>query len=364
MFKSVIVGLFSWSAIILIGCAERYVSPEPASIKRTVYASGELEAIDQVVLRSEISGYVVDLLVFEGDTVTKGQTLAVIANEPLKAKLDDLNQKIKAAQTKLAQKSSFREELETRVKSAELDLEREKKRYDRLKSLQQSGGASLDEIEDAQRRVAVTRERVRSTKKQMQTILDDLSFELASLTAQKDALLAELAKSSVKSPLQGKVLKRFVKQGDYVNANTSNNRLFIVGNDEKIDTVLYVDEEYAPLISVGQDVHVYSDSYPNTVFSGSIYSFEPYIDPSFRTMRVRARVNYTKKVIPGSVVEAIIIIGEKKGYKIPKSAFKNGVIRVKRNNTIIELKPQAREYNLDYMIIFDELEQNDELILP
>lgn len=67
---------------MMFGCQPRRETIQPVrhSISESVYASGQVKARHQYQLFANVSGLVEEVLVAEGDTVTRGQTILRIAS--------------------------------------------------------------------------------------------------------------------------------------------------------------------------------------------------------------------------------------------------------------------------------------------
>jgi Cu(I)/Ag(I) efflux system membrane fusion protein len=89
------------------------------------------------------------------------------------------------------------------------------------------------------------------------------------------------------SPISGTVLKKNIQQQQYVSAGEN---LFDVAD---LSTVwLYADayEYEIKGVKVGQMVEAMSDTYPDKTFTGRITFVSPTVDPSSRTVRIRAEI--------------------------------------------------------------------------
>lgn len=85
-------------------------------------ASGVVEAVD-IVVASEVSGRVVELLVEQGDDVNKGDTLFVLENELLSAQYDQAVAALESASVNLDAMEAARVSAEAGIESARLGVE-------------------------------------------------------------------------------------------------------------------------------------------------------------------------------------------------------------------------------------------------
>ena len=120
---------------------------------------------------------------------------------------------------------------------------------------------------------------------------------------------------TIYSPIGGTVLKKNVDPQHYAAAGED---MYDVAD---LSTVwLYVDvyEYEMNGIKIGQRVEVTSDAYPNETFIGKINFVSPSVDPSARTVRVRAELpNPNEKLKPEMFVTAVLKIALSPSIVVP-----------------------------------------------
>ncbi len=85
--------------------------------------------------------------------------------------------------------------------------------------------------------------------------------------AQVDALDIQLSKMVIYSPWDGIVLNRSVETGETVLPGT---KLVEIGQLDKLELTIYIEETRLGLLDLGQRVMVRVDAYPNRVFEGTV----------------------------------------------------------------------------------------------
>jgi RND family efflux transporter MFP subunit len=198
-----------------------------------------------------VPGRISAMLVAEGDHVKEGSLLA---------KIDD---------------HSYRDQLqqaEASIDQAKANLENAGINRKRNADLVQRGIAAQKDLEDA-----VTAERV---------------AEAALKQAQSAAALArlQLARTEVKSPLSGTVVKRLVSAGEQVDG-TGAQPIFEIANTAEVELFGNVPAIYLPEVHVGQILPLRTDAFPNTDFSGRVVAISPAVDPTTNAGLVRTRIN-------------------------------------------------------------------------
>ncbi len=337
---------------------------EKKTMVYSVYASGYIDSSDSVTIKSEVSGYIERILVKEGEEVKKGQLLAVISNEPVQENLRDIEAQLASVKERLSTDSDFIKELKHNIEIKKAIFENVEKNFNRRKALYEEELISKEKFDEIKREYEVAK---RDYERQLNIYNDtikNLNYQLESLKARMQALKSELNKYYIKSPINGKFLRKFVNPGDYVNPMYQSNALFSVGNEKNLETVLLVDEEYITMVKEDMKVYITIDSYPKEIFEGKIKLIEKQSERNTRTVKVKADVNYTKSVFLGLTVEANIIIKEIEGLFIPESAYKNGYVEIieggKTRKIKVDISPER--YN-GYLHVKEGLKEGQEVVI-
>lgn len=205
---------------------------ETATIKALVTATGTLQPIDKVTVGAEVSGRIDEVLVDFNDQVTKGQVLARINTDELKARALQARATVAQAQANLAK--------------AENDLKR-------ANDLRDSGFVSQSSYDQA----LAARDVARAT--------------LQNAKAQADQAEANLAKADIRSPIDGIVLNRKVERGQTVAASFQTPELFVIASDlTKLELTVNIDEADIGEVRVGQNATFNVDAYPAQTFNAKV----------------------------------------------------------------------------------------------
>ncbi len=333
-------------------------------IIQAVYSSGRIEAKNQVDIKSEVSGYVQKLYIKENQELKQGQVVAKIKNEILPVQINEIQKQIERTIQKLKQDSDFRKQFLDKIKIEELNLSTIQKVYERRKQLFENKQISEEDFEKVKNQLEIQKSKINLIKNQYQETIKDLENQLKILKDKKDQLIRNLEKYTVKSPINGTVLKVFVKKGDYLNSMTSKNRIASVGNLKNLETKLFVDEEYIPLVRKGQKVLISLDAFPDKNFEGKITEITQKSDPTTRTVEVIADVKYPFNLPSEITIEANIIVNKKESLVIPAYAVQNGIVKVLEGKKIVEKQIRTGIKNNGYIEVLEGLKEGDKVILP
>ena len=216
----------------------------PEKFSNIISVSGNIEANEQVEIRSEVSGIVEKIYFKEGTNVTKGQLLFKVNDIELRAQL-----------AQAITKKNLAGENERRAK---LLLEKE----------------------------AISQEEY-----------DIASAEFRSLQSQTQLINAQIAKTAIRAPFSGKIGLRNISPGTYLTPTTVVTNL-VSSNEVKI--TFSIPEKYANEIKINDAIE-FTVSGTNEIYKATIYAIEPSVDVTTRTLLVRAKaMNKDGKLFPGT----------------------------------------------------------------
>jgi HlyD family secretion protein len=228
--------------------AVRYIT-EPVTrgnLVVVVTATGSVQPTNKVDVSSELSGTVRKVFVDYNSTVTVGQPLAELDTDKLKATVDSSRAKLAAAKAKVA-------EAQATVVEKELELARKK-------ALVSTRAGSIQNLEQAQ--AAYDR-----------AVASLVSARADVGVAEADLQLNEtnLAKASIRSPINGVVLTRNVDPGQTVASSLQAPVLFSIAEDlTQMELQVDVDEADVGKVRAGQNASFGVDAFPERKFPATI----------------------------------------------------------------------------------------------
>jgi HlyD family secretion protein len=215
--------------------------PVRGEIIRLVQAPGDVEAVLEVEISSEIVSKIVDMPVEEGDTVQAGDLLCRLDDKNLLADLE-------SAEARIAQ-------LRAAVVQSETELEKAERDFARQVRLSEADATSDLEVRDYQ----TSRNRAKAT-------LEMRQHELSQAEAFLKRVKEDLKKTVITAPIGGVISRLNAKQGEVVVTGTMNNPgtvIMSISDLSKMQVRARVDEVDVPLVKAGQKGRVYLQSDPN-----------------------------------------------------------------------------------------------------
>jgi len=271
-------------------------------ITASVRATGTLTPMTTVVVGSQLSGQIVEILADYNSQVKAGQVVARLNSDQIKTRRDaaaaDLQQAkadlvVKRAQ--LARAKVARTKANSTVKDQEAQRERTraqladaKRTFERQNELFSRGTGAQQALDSARTQVEIQTATLASNEAQIASLeaeISGLDADIAlaegqvqsgeALIAQRDAklkdILIDLERTDIRSPVDGVVVQRQVDLGQTVAASLSAPVLFQIAQDLRtIDIYANIDEADVGRLKVGQDVSFSVNAYPNRTFQGKV----------------------------------------------------------------------------------------------
>jgi len=243
-----IVGLYALWPLAGSRAATKYIT-EPATrgnLTVIVTATGSAQPITQVSISSELSGTIRKVFIDYNSPVKADQPLAELDNDKLRATVENSKAKLASAKAKVA--------------DAAASIEEKRTEYERKKALSTTNAASIRDLELAKanydRAVA-----------QHAMAMADIDVAAADLRLNE----INLAKATIRSPINGVVLKRGVDPGQFVATSLSAPVLFIIAEDlRRMEVLVDVDEADVGKVKIGQKVNFSVDAYPDRKFPAEV----------------------------------------------------------------------------------------------
>lgn len=338
--------------------AYRMAKLDRGDIVAAVSSSGTINPISTVIVGSQLSGQVVEILSDYNDIVTAGQVMARLNTDQLRAKLDaaraDLAQARALAQVQeatlqknLADQMKARatlQDMAAQQRKAEALVDDAKKTLDRQKQLITRGAATevtLQAAETAMATQAAARDSAIAQISSAQAALDSLiadgkvtEGQLASARAsvsQREAVIrqiqVDIRNSEITSPVNGVVVQRNVELGQTVAASLQAPTLFLVA--ENLDNmVIYanVDESDVGRIKPDQPAPFTVNAFPGRTFQGHVQQVRlgsQTIQNVVIYTAVIAVENPGRILLPGMTANVRILTEQKNGVlRLPNAALR------------------------------------------
>jgi HlyD family secretion protein len=321
---------------------------EQGDIARSVVATGKIQPLVKVDVKSKASGIVKQLLVHYGDRVTKGQVLAELDKEELQARVREARATLQASEAAAQAAEAAYER--NKVEAEGTDLPFLKANWDRAQQLYRDGLIAKSVLEDAEkayqialnrqsaalRNVAVTRAEIARSKAQV-----------AQAAAALERAEEDLRNSTIVSPMDGLVLSRDVEVGDAVSSilvlGSQATLVMTLGDVSEVYVLGKVDEADIGKVYLDQPARISVESFKDKKYEGRVTKISPLgrERDNVTTFEVRVSIlNPGGELKANMSANAEIILEEKKGVLlIPEAA----VVYDKDRNASVEIPDPKAE---------------------
>jgi HlyD family secretion protein len=285
------------------GGGYRTAKLDRGNIRVAISSTGQLSAISTVVVGSEVSGKVTDVYVDFNDHVRKGQVLARIDPSTYEAQIAQGSASVAAAQ-------ATANEAAAALRNAELDYRRKAELGKQKLVAQADVDLARSTLERARAQLAANRAQI-------------VQQQAGTRTSR-----VNLARTEIRSPVDGVVLTRSIEPGQTVAASLQAPELFKLAEDlSQMKIELAVDEADIGQVKVGQGATFTVDAFPDRRFRGEV-------------AQVRLSATTTNNVVTYPVV---IQVDNRDRMLLPGMTA-NAEIEVSRRDDVLRVPNAALRY--------------------
>ena len=320
----------------------KIASVERGDLARVVVATGKIEPLSKVEVKSKASGIVKKLYVDYGDRVKQGDVLADLDKVQLEASLHAAEANYQAAQ---AARDSANAQLERNKVDAEgPDVPFLKLNMERAQQMYKDGVMSKSLVEDSEKNYQLALNKQVSAQRNLAVSRAEIAKAEAQVAQAKAALDnagEDLRNSTIVSPIDGLVLSRDVNVGDAVSSilvlGSQATLIMTLGDISEVYVQGKVDEADIGKVYLNQPARIVVESFKDKKFDGKVTRISPYGKEKDNVTTFEVRVSISN---PGGELKANmsanaeIILEEKKNVLMVPEA---SLIYDKDRNASVEL---------------------------
>jgi HlyD family secretion protein len=329
--------------------ASKLAKVEKGDLAKSVVATGKIEPITKVEIKSKASGIVKKLYVDYGDKVKKGQVLAELDREEIQARVDQARAQLEGSSASL---NGTRADLERAKVDAEgPDVPLLKRAYERAQGMAKDGVVSASALDDAEKNYEMALNKQNVSKAQLQVLqakIGQAQGQLSQDRANLKQLEEQLGYTTIESPIDGIVLSRDVEIGDAVSSilvlGSTATLVMTLGDTSEVYVKGKVDESDIGKVYLGQPARIKVESFKDKTFTGKVTKISPMgvEKDNVTTFEVRVSINNPEGVLKAMMTaNAEIILEEHKNVlQIPEGS----IIYDKDKKASVEIPdPKAKE---------------------
>ena len=317
-------------------------------VARSVVATGKIQPITKVEVKSKASGIVEKLYVDINNVVHKGQQLAQLDQQEITAEVAAQRAQLAAAEANV---STYEANIEQdRVNAAAPDLPMYKATLDRNLQMQKEGIVSRQALDDANKDYLAALTRRDSSKAQIGVDAAKLKQARAQVMQSKASLNQfeeQLGYTTIVAPMDGVILSRDVEIGDAVSSilvlGSTATLIMTEGDINEVYVQGKVDEADIAHVYMNQPARIKVESFRDRIFNGKVTKIAPLgvEKDNVTTFEVRVSIdNPGGELKANMTANAEILLDEHKGVlMVPE----NAVIYDNQKNASVEVPDKKQK---------------------
>jgi HlyD family secretion protein len=262
--------------------------------------TGDIEATTEVQVYPKITAKIEEMKVDAGDSVNRGDVIALLESDELQAQLAQAEAALDVAQARWKQMEvgARPEELaqaEDLVEKARATLKDTENNYQRMKVLYQQGSIAKRQFETAELSYTVAKTELNSAMERLEMLREGATTEerqalWAQVNQAKAAL--ELARirlsyARITAPIDGTVSERFLDPG---NLAVPSKPLVRIVQMDTVKVIVHFPEDQIQYMAPGIGAQLTVAAYPDKLFQGKIAKLSPTLDPETRMFSAEIKV--------------------------------------------------------------------------
>lgn len=325
--------------------ASQTIAVKPQDLIVQIQANGIVQALRTNNLSPDEPGRIAELLIEEGDRVSRGQVIARMDSDRIQAQVAQYQAAAQKAQANLERvKAGSRPEAiaaaQARVNTAQANVaqaqeklsrsQKEKQRnqllvdrgaislnaYDEFASQETEARASLEavlaQLAEQQQNLAETQQGSRIEE------IAQAAAELAEAKAELASVQIQFNKTTVRAPFAGIITRRYAETGDYVDSTTAASETegatstSIAELSSGLEIEAKIPEASIAQIKLGQTVNIQVDAYSDQVFKGKVRLIAPRAikDNNVTSFRVKVALTTGKDMLQSGMNTRLTFVGE------------------------------------------------------
>jgi HlyD family secretion protein len=258
----------------LIGTAER------GTMVRSVVATGKIEPITKVEIKSKANGIIEKLSVDVDQLVDAGQVLAELDRENLTARLREARANLQAAEA--AREAAIAERRKNEIEAEAPDVALARRNFSRAEQLFAQKLVSQSALDEARTALEQAENRQRAAEGQLVVATARVAEATANVGQARAAVERaeeELRNATIRAPIRATVLTRDIELGSPVssilNMGANATLVMTLGDIEKVFVRGKVDEADIGRVRLGQRARITTETFRDRVFDGRVTQISP-----------------------------------------------------------------------------------------
>src|SRR5215212_9348871 len=258
----------------------KLVAVERGTMVRSVVATGKVEPVTKIEVKSKANGIIEKLNVDVDQVVPAGFVLAELDKEQLRARVRELDANLLAKRAALAAAEAQLKKNTIEAESPDVNFAR--RNFDRAQSLHEQKLLAASALDDATSALEMAENRQRAAQGQLvvsRARVTEAQAAVAEAGAAVERAQEDLANSTIKAPIRATVLTRDVELGSPVssilNLGANATLVMTLGDIDEVFVRGKVDEADIGQVRLGQAARITVETFKDKKFEGHVTQISP-----------------------------------------------------------------------------------------
>ncbi|MBN1850372.1 MAG: efflux RND transporter periplasmic adaptor subunit [Deltaproteobacteria bacterium] len=308
-------------------------------IAKVVEFAGSIAAEAEVKIYPQITAMIKDIMVEIGDSVQKGDVMALLDSEELEAQFAQAKAALDVIKAKWAQMETGArpeeiaqtEDLVTKAKAA---LKEAESNFNRSKEMIERGTISERQFESSEIAYTIAKADLSSAQERLKMLKegatkedrDALQAQVRQAEAAVESARVRLSYARITSPFKGTISERFFEPGDLAMPGKP---LFTIVQMDQVKVVISFQENQIQYLKEGLSAYVRVAAYGDHEYTGKIERISPTLNPQTRMFTAEILLDNKRRILrPGMFASVKFFIDpHTNALLVPKEAivFSEGI---------------------------------------
>ena len=305
------------------------------TITEVVSVTGKIQPEFELKISPDVSGEITEMLVKEGDSVTKGQLLLRINPELYQTTMSQLKANLDNAKASLAGSEAQQIKAKMALAQAEANFKRQQKLHEQKVISDQDWENARLQFENAQADFTIAAKTILSAQ-----------YNVKSLMARVDEGSKNLGRTSIYAPVSGIVTQLNSEKGERVvgTAQMAGTEIMRISNLNSMEVQVNINENDIVRVHRGDSANIKVDAYEDRVFKGIVTENVLSIPISALTTRNPVVQKEETTTVTKKETEIVTWV----------FLFNNGISKAVKIKTGVQ--------DIDYFEVIEGLKEGDEVI--
>lgn len=292
-----------------------------ASVPDVVEAPGTVQSRSRIALSSQINGFVREIHVRVGDSVTQGQVLAMLDARDAESQKDLAQAGVEEAEAALSEARKSYQAAVDRQSAAKSAADLAGQTYMRYQKLYEARSVSPQEMDEVKMRRDASAAELASTVSMLAASQDrirQVEARISQAKAQAGRANVLIGWTQIKAPSAGKVVEKFADAGTAIFPGSP---LLVIESTSRPQVLADIPTEHSSRLRPGMTVRLRNNRTKDTL-EGRIAEIVPLSNPATHSIQFKVDLPPDASVPNGQFLKVEIPVGTRNALLVPRQAIR------------------------------------------